>query len=233
MLTRRGRLGKIRKSMRKKPPPVKPARPRWRAALAVGLTLAIVGGIVLSFDWLGGEALRRIGLRGRYRVPFSEIECDPPAGLTRTTFLTEVRYLSNFPESFHAVDETERRQLAEAFARHPWVESVEGVEVEPGNVVRVKSKYRVPALAIRVDRGAVRLVDAHGVLLPESPMPREIVEVLNVVPVPKVNAGEVWPDEIVQQALDLMKSYSLASLERIPAGWRLTMRDGTSLLVAK
>jgi hypothetical protein len=214
--------------MGKKPRRPKPARSRWKPALAILLTLAIVGGIALAFDWIGGEALRRIGQRGRYRVAFADIHCDSPRGLDRETFLREVRYLSDFPESFHALDEGERSQLTAAFAKHPWVESVDAVGLSPGNAVTVKLTYRVPALGVRVDRGTVRLVDSRGILLPESDLPRGITELLNIIPSPKVNAGEVWPDETVQRSLGLMKSYPLARLERLDAGWRLTLRDGST-----
>jgi hypothetical protein len=197
------------------------------------LALGLVSGTILIFNLLGFEAIRHIGTSGRYRTRFADIQCDPPRGLDRSTFLTEVRYLSGFPEVFHALDETERQQLVAAFAKHPWVESVDGVEVEPGNVVRLKLTYRIPVLAVRTDRGAVRLVTHRGVLLPESESPQGVAELVSIVPLPTVNAGETWPDEMVQRSLDLMKSYSIAKLERTHTDWRLTLRDGTSLQVGK
>jgi len=208
-------------------------RPRWRPALRVFGTLAAVFAIVLVVNLIGGEALRRIGQHGRYRVAFAEVKCDPPRGLDRAAFLNEVRYLSGFPETFHPLDESDRTKLAAAFARHPWVEHVEDVIVEPGTIVRVKLTYRTPALAVPVEGGAVRLVDPQGILLPESLPPADVAELVNVVPVPAVSAGESWPDDLVIRSLDLMKSYPISKLERMATGWRLTRRDGTSLTIEK
>ena len=219
--------------MGKKPPLPKTSRIRWQSVGRLVLALALVAGTILMFNLLSGEALRRIGNSGRYRTKFADIQCDAPRGMDRSTFLTEVRYLSAFPEVFHGLDESERQQLAAAFAKHPWVESVDAVEVEPGNVVRVKLTYREPALAIRTDRGTVRLVTHRGVLLPESGSPRGVAELLNIVPAPTVNAGETWPDELVQLSLELMKSYTIAKLERTDTGWRLTLRDGSTVQVGK
>src|SRR6186997_3346707 len=117
---------------------------RWRPAL---VALALAAGVLLAFDWLGGEALRRVGFRDRYRVAFADIRCEAPPGVDRPAFLTEVRYVSNHPESFLALDDSDHTRLERAFALHPWVESVDGVTVEPGNIVTVKLKFRTPVLA--------------------------------------------------------------------------------------
>jgi len=215
-----------------KPPQSK--RAGWRAGIVALAIVALVGGILAAFDRIGSEALERIGSRSRYRSAFADIQCEAPPGLERSAFLTEVRYLADSPESFHGLDETERTKLAKAFALHPWVEAVEGVLVQPGNVVAVRLKFREPVLAVHVSRGDVRLVDAHGILLPQTAPPtRGVAELLNVVPAPSVSAGTVWPDDTVQQALDLVKTYKVASLELTAKDWRLVRRDGSTLHVAR
>ena len=211
----------------------KPGSRRWRTALVVVITLILVGGIFLAFDRLGSEALRRLGPRDRYRVAFADVHCDAPPGLDRHTFLAEVRYVANFPDSFNALDEADRTYLAKAFAVHPWVESVEGISVEAGNAVTVRLKFRVPVLAVRVDRGAVRLVDANGVLLPEVVEPRGIAELLNIVPAPTTAAGQVWTDETVKRAVELVKAYKPKSLDLGAKEWRLVQADGKLMTVAK
>lgn len=222
--------------MARKPRKSKDAIPharRWRSVAAIAITLALAGGIILVLDYLGLEALRRIGPNERFRVAFIDVHCDAPPGLDRHTFLTEVRYVSQFPESFNAVDEPDRERLAKAFAAHPWVEGVEGIAVEAGNVVTVKLKYRVPMMAVRVNAGAVRLVDSHGVLLPESELPRGVAELMNIVPAPITEAGKVWADATVIRAVDLVKSYRPASLELTAKDWRLVQADGKTMRVAK
>ncbi|MFO0806950.1 MAG: hypothetical protein U0791_27930 [Gemmataceae bacterium] len=218
---------------RKKPTqPAAPSR-RRRSLLVAAVVLLAVAGAVFALDLLGGEALRRVGLHGRYRARFADVQCESPRGMDRAAFLTEVRYLSEFPESFHPLDDAERVRLAGAFSRHPWVEHVGGVTVEPGNIVRVSLTFREPALVVRVLGGEVRLADANGLLLPECEAPQGTAELLNTVPPPSVNAGEPWPDDTVRQAIGLLKSYPLAKLERTDTGWRLFLKDGSVRVTAK
>jgi hypothetical protein len=212
--------------MPKKPPIPIPARPRWKPAGRVVLALALVAGTVLVFNLLGGEALRSIGLNHRYRTRFADIQCDTPRGLDHGQFLNEVRYLSGYADVVHALDEGERRGLSAAFAKHPWVDSVQAVEVMPGNAVRVSLNFREPVLAVRTDGGTIRMVDSRGVLLPDSEPPHGLPELLNLVPAPGVSAGEPWPEETVLQALALLKAHSAVKLERTASGWRLTKKDG-------
>ena len=210
-----------------------PRSRRWRPVVAVLLTLALVCGIFFAFVWLGGEALHRIGLRERYRFAFNSIDCDSPHGMDRHQFLAEVRYLSNFPESFNALDESDREHLSRAFASHPWVEAVEGISVEPGNAVKANLKFRVPVLAVHLEGGATRLVDSHGVLLPEVESPKGIAELANVVPSPNVVSGKPWPEDTVKRAVSLVDSYRPRSLERTATEWRLALPDGKTLTVPK
>ena len=211
----------------------KPRSRRWRPVVAVLLTLAVVCGIFFAFDRLGEEALHRIGLRERYRVAFIDVQCDVPPELDRHNFLTEVRYVSKFPDSLNALDEFDREHLSRAFGTHPWVEAVEGVSVEAGNAVKVKLKFRVPILAVHLEGGAVRLVDVHGVLLPEVESPKGIAELTNLVPAPNVVAGQVWPDDTVKRAVDLVNAYRPKQLERTATEWRLVLPDGKTLTAAK
>lgn len=217
--------------MPRKPKP-QPGSHRWRSAIAAILALVAAGGGLLVLNQFGDEALRYVGSRERYRVAFADIRCDAPPGSDRAGFLTEVRYLADHPDSFRALDEADRRRLERAFASHPWVEAVEEVAVDPGPSVTIRLRYRKPMLAVRVENGGVRLVDEKGVLLPKSPSPAGVSELLTAVPAPSVSAGSVWNDETVQHALGLVKAYNLASLERAGNDWRLVRRDGTTLRIA-
>ena len=119
--------------------------------------------------WLGGRAGERVVGRDRYAVRVADVVCDAPPGKDRPTFLTEVRYLANLPETVQAVDPKLPEQLAVAFARHPWVAEVVGVTVEADSTVRVGLRFRVPVLAVRViGDSELRTVDRHGVLLPSG-----------------------------------------------------------------
>ena len=214
--------------------PPKPERAGWRSAvrplLAAAITVGVTVGVLSALGWLGDAARREIADRDRYAAKFADIECAAPAGLSRAEFLTEVRYTSNAPETFQVLDPELKSKLTAAFTSHPWVEAVESVVVEQ-SAVRVGLKFRSPFLAIRVDGGATRAVDASGVLLPLGDLPPNLAEVTSPFPKPTTPAGAVWADDDVRRVVELAKLYPLRKLDRTPKGWRLTRDDGAVLLV--
>jgi hypothetical protein len=203
-----------------------------RRLVAVILTLAIVAGLVWGVSRLGDEARRGIGIRDRYSVRFAEIECEPPPGFDRPTFLSEVRYVSNFPELFQSLDPNLTAKLTAAFTAHPWVAGVESVFVESNGTVRVKLKFRTPVLAVRTV-GGTRIVDGAGVLLPMAADPDGLPELLTSVPTPTTSTGQVWTDEIVKRAVELTELHHPRKLEKTATGWRLTMADGKTLALER
>jgi hypothetical protein len=100
------------------------------AALAVGGVLA-----------LGGYLRDTVPARGRHHIAVTDIDCDPPAGKTRTEFLGEVHYYGRLPEQLDAADPALPDRLREAFAKHPKVRRVEKVTVAPPDKVRVDVVY--------------------------------------------------------------------------------------------
>jgi hypothetical protein len=201
-----------------------------RLLVVIALTLAVVGATVWGIAWLGDEARRGIGSRDRYRVRFADVECSAPPGLDRASFLSEVRYVSNFPESFQSLDPELQHKLTAAFARHPWVARVDGVSVSSNGTVEVKLRFRVPVLAVHPMAGSTRLVDAEGMLLPPEASTNGLPELVNAVQTPIPLAGEVWHDADVKRALELVEAHQLRRLEKTSAGWRLTTADGKTLV---
>ena len=142
-----------------RPPPApsspKPPSSRLRAALpliplAVGLLLLAA---VVVLGWLASQALRG---QDRYRIAFGDIECTPPPGLSRETFLDEVQYFAGLPDAVCVLDDGLPARLSAAFAKHPWVEQVEAVEVAAPRRVRVRLAYRTAVLRVaRPRRGAM------------------------------------------------------------------------------
>ena len=222
--------------MKKKPPlPLSP--PRWRGILrrlvVIGAVLSVVAAVVYGLVQLDSAARRNIGPRARYEVKFADIECDPPPGLDRATFLAEVRYAGNVSETFNLMADERHERLSAAFAAHPWVESVAGVDVEPPARVAVRLRFRQPFLAVRTEDGPVRHVDANGVLLPVSAVPADVPELATPVPPPTTAAGQPWADNYVRRAVELVKAYHPAKVERTPTGWRLKQPDGKALNVGE
>lgn len=221
----------LRKTRKPRTPP--PTRHRIpRLATVVLFTLAAACGVVLVIGWLGDLARQHLGPRDRYRVQFSEIECEPPPGMDRATFLSEVRYVSNFPPSFQLLDPELELRLSSAFAAHPWVESVEGADVSPPGRARLRLRFRTPVLAAQVHSGGVRLVDGNGVLLPVTDHAPELPELTTVVHDPETAAGKVWANAAVLRAIELVKTYHPRRIEKTPGGWKLTGTDGKVLSVS-
>lgn len=198
--------------------------------LAVGLTLAAVVALLSGLGLLGDEARRRVGPRERYTVLVANIECDAPPGFDRPAFLAEVRYVGKLPETFNlnAADDTAR--LSTAFAAHPWVKAVEGIDVEPPARVRVRLRFRVPVLAVNTQTRGIRLVDADAALVPPADR-AGLPELLTVVPDPTAPAGQAWADPTVRRAVELVAAYHPRSLEKTPTVWHLVMPDGKVLVI--
>jgi hypothetical protein len=191
----------------------------------------IAVGALLGLGWLGNEALRWIGPRDRYRARVADIECDSPPDTTREAFLAEVRYVGDLPETFNTLGPADRDRVTAAFAAHPWVRTVNELQVEPGNVVRARLTFRAPILVVKLEDGSSRLVDASGVLLPVATAPPGVAELLTPVAEPETPAGQVWVDETVRRAVELVKAYQPTRLEKAPSGWRLTQPGGNVLVV--
>lgn len=208
-----------------------PAAPgsRTRPIIAVLVTLGVAAALLFGLSRLGDEARRNIGPRERYTVRFADIRCDSPPGTTRDTFLTEVRYAANAEATFQSLDPDLGAKLTAAFAAHPWVAGVEGVVVEPPDVVTVKLTYRTPVLAI-----GARAVDAKGILLPPEATTAGLPELLKASPLPpEATAGKPWPDDIVVRAAPVAAEYKPKTIERTAQGWQLVQPDGRKLLVGR
>src|SRR5205085_1645284 len=143
----RGWLEKCRRGhTRPRPPPLAPAPPPPprgppRAGGAGGRRGA-AGRPAGRPGGVGGRG----GAAARERGPRTE---EPGA------FLGEVQYLGGLPERLALLDDDLPGRLAEAFARHPWVEKVERVEVVPPGRVRARLTYRTPVLAVWLIEGRV------------------------------------------------------------------------------
>jgi hypothetical protein len=166
----------------------------------VRAALLTAGGLVVLLGWvvLGRQAAN--GLRGsdRYTVAFADIDCTPPASLSRADFLGEVQYLSDLPDRMALSDEGLASRLAAAFANHPLVESVERVEVLP-RPVRVSLVYRTAILGVP-GPGAARVVDGKGILLPLSVSSEGLPSLIGAVAPPAGSAGQPWGDDRVTAA---------------------------------
>ena len=145
------------------PEPSRPAWSKWLVQLL--LPLAAGAGLIAGLIVLGNRARDQLRQEGQDTIAFSDIECDPPAGVTRQEFLEEAQYLADLPDRINLLDPDANARIASGLAEHPWVDRVKLVEQLPFRRVRAELLYRVGVLSV-ADPG--RIVDRHGVLLPAS-----------------------------------------------------------------
>jgi hypothetical protein len=192
--------GRKKSSSRAAPAVEVEERSRLRSWLLPVGAAVLGGGLVLTgllvAGWLTREAIRH---QERFTVAFLDIACEPPPGLERTAFLSEVQYHANLPDRLELLDDTLSRHLAEAFLRHPWVEQVEQVRITPPSRIEARLVYRRPVLAVPV-ADHLRAVDRHGILLPPSAPTDGLPIFSGAARTPAGPAGTPWGDEAVEEA---------------------------------
>jgi hypothetical protein len=169
-----------------------------KSALVVLLALVGAAGFVFLVIALGRMARDHLGDQDRYTLALADIVCEPPPGQKKDEFLAEVQYLSNLPERLRLLDDDLKEQLTAAFARHPWVEKVQRVQVTPSGVI-AHLRYRTPVLAVPLS-GRLRAVDAHGILLPLAADTAGLPVFPGTAPPPAGPAGTPWGDSAIEKA---------------------------------
>ena len=224
------------KSKPKKPIPVRAASPSWHLAKMAAkalLALALAFGLLVGLSHLGDRAATEVVPHPRYTVAFADIETSAPPGRDRKTFLTEVRFLGDLPETLQSVDPNLGEHLKAALSKHPWVLDVGEVSVAPPGIIRADVKFREPALAVKIGSGSeVRVLDRTAVLLPADAASAKLPVLVNrLVPVGTA-AGQKWPDPDVQRAVELVILYPCATIERIVEGWQIAQANGKVVRIA-
>jgi hypothetical protein len=173
-----------------------PMRKRLLQMLAaLGAAVLLLLGVVVA-----GRATREwLRQQDRAAIAFAAIDCEPPPRMPRAEFLDEVQYLASFPDQIRLLDDDLAERLADAFARHPWVEKVERVEIVPLQQVRVRLTYRTPVLAVPYS-GQLRAVDRNGVLLPANAATDGLPIFPGTPGSPSGPAGTRWGDTAVEEA---------------------------------
>jgi hypothetical protein len=205
------------------------AKTAAKALLALGLAV----GLLVGLSHLGDRAATEVVPHPRYTVAFADIETAAPPGRDRKTFLTEVRFLGDLPETLQSVDPNLGEHLKAAFRKHPWVLDVGGVAVVPPGIIRADVKFREPALAVKIGTGSeVRVLDRTAVLLPADAASAKLPVLVNRLVPAGVAAGQKWPDPDVQRAVELVLLYPCEKIERILEGWQIGQANGKVVRIA-
>jgi len=147
--------------------------------------------------------------RPEYQVAWTSVTVTTQPRGVPARIVEEVRSHAQLPEELSLLEPGLAKQLAKAFAAHPWVERVNRVEVKRQRQIEIDVTYRRAALVVETSRGFYP-VDAHGVLLPPTDFAPEDVNKLpvcrNVKTLPQGNAGEQWGDTVVDCAARIAES---------------------------
>jgi hypothetical protein len=159
------------------------------------LPLTVGAAFIAVVVLVGAMVRERLRQDGGKVIAFTDIECDPPEGMTQVEFLEQVQYLANVPEQINLLDTDISTRIGEALSAHPLVAEVQRVEKLPGGVLRVQLLYRVAVLAVARPAG---VVDRHGVLLPSSAHRKDLPELRTRVTFPIAGPGQPWGDDAVK-----------------------------------
>jgi hypothetical protein len=168
---------------------------KWLVQLVLPLAAGL--GLIAAVVLIGGTVRERLRHDGGRVIVFSDIECDPPEGLTRLEFLEQVQYLANLPDQFNLLDPDTSPHIVEALSTHPLVAAVSRVEQLPAGRLRVQLIYRVAVLCVANPAG---VVDRDGVLLPSSTQHKDLPVLRARVAFPLAGPGHPWSDDTVKAA---------------------------------
>lgn len=208
---------------KRSPPTYGPGWHLLKTAAKALLALALAFGVLVGIAWFGSKAGTEVAPQGRYTVAFADIETATPPGRDRPTFLSEVRYLGDLPETVQSVDPKLGENLKAAFRKHPWVLEAGEVTVTKQGAICIELKFREPALAFRIaGEKEHRALDRTGVLLPKETATAKLPVFGNPVLPSNTPAGQSWPDPDVRRAVELVVLYPCERIERKPDGWHVT-----------
>jgi hypothetical protein len=169
------------------------------------VTLVAIAAVVsVCLAW---PQFRRLisGLESRpeYRVTASGIRITQPPHWVPANLVEQVFEQADLPRELSLLGDDVARDVAEAFALHPWVEEVVQVTKTFPATLDVKLTYRRPVGMVEVNRGMYP-VDAAGILLPPRDFSladaRNYPRITGVYSTPQGPAGSPWGDPVVAEA---------------------------------
>jgi len=176
--------------------------PRWLFGCALLATVAVLS------PWLIRQ-LPELEQRPEYQLAFSQIQLEPvPTGGVPEDLVSRVQRRSGMPDTLSLLDPKLPKNVAEAFASHPWIERVVEVRNVYPALVKVQVEYR-QAVAVVLVKSGLYPIDGKAVLLPPSDFDAADVERLipvhGVFTTPYAEEGRPWNDPAVMAAADLAR----------------------------
>jgi hypothetical protein len=172
------------------------------------MTLITAAGVIaIAFGW---PALRpllpKLDERSEYQLRATQIHITQPPHWVPHNLVEQVAAHADLPEQLSLLDESLARDLAMAFALHPWVEEVVSVKKSFPASVDVKLNYRRPVAMVQVKQGLYP-IDVLGTLLPPQDFStsdaKAYPQIAHVLSTPQGPAGSNWGDPVVVEAARL------------------------------
>lgn len=150
-----------------------------------------------------------LSTRPEYQIDWNSVHVTATPRGVPVRIVDEVRTQAQLPQRLPLLQPGLAKQLAQAFAAHPWIAHVDRVEVKRQRRIDVDLTYRRVALVVETSRGFYP-VDSHSVLLPPTDFAPEDVSRLpvcrNIKTLPQGAAGEQWGDTVVECAARIADS---------------------------
>lgn len=223
MAARKTRIRFDEEASEPKDSPAVAGKPRRFRRLRMALVLATIAGLGWGGHLLWEQVAPEVIHRERYLLPAAAISVTPTPAWITVDVREQVIKHADLDRRLSIVDDEFLKEIKNAFALHPWVESVGKIEKSYPPAVQIELAYRKPIAAVESTLGDSRQgsrqaaqllpVDRRGVHLPAADMPevglRYLPRILDIVgrPLP----GQPWDDPRVAGALDLA--------EKLAADW--------------
>jgi hypothetical protein len=215
-----------------------------RAMLGGGRTALVMVAVVAAMGIGGWWLWQRVGPQvladQQYQLDPAQIEITPPPAWIRADVRAEVVRDGSLDSGVSMLESELARQIADAFALHPWVAEVKEVQLEYPGGAKVALVYRKPVAVAKIE-GSSNLelypFSAAGVRLPESDLTpaekRRIPRLAGVTALPVV--GSAASDPIViggSRLADLLLAdwESLRLAKIVPAPPADTRQSGAPII---
>ena len=209
-----------------------------RTLIGLILVLAVLVGFGALGWYFTKDSVRR---KVEYRLSADKVTVSSSPDWVPARFIEDVLQSSGLNRTGSLLDKALPQKLMEAFAAHPWVESVEQVVPRYPSGANVKLSYRTPTALVEVPQRGIFLVDRNGVLLPPEYLSdittdrRSEYLTIEGQSLPLGSVGTPWGDQMVQTAAQLAEVLKeiaeplklvriIPVMETIPSGTRIVCR---------
>ena len=235
------RIKKKSKSVAKKPTTDSGSRSKFLLPRArVIVALAVVGMLGWGMQSLWQRVAPSVMQRNQHLLRADRITTTTPPAWISANIAAEVVRDAGLDGRLSLLDDSFAQVIEDAFALHPWIESINRITKRYPQGVHVDVSFRRPVAVVEMSGSESVLfvpIDKQGVHLPPADVPelrkRYLPRIGGIVGRPPV--GQVWPDPRVTGAAELAEKLRdawepLCLVDILPSA-RPEIRDGSRFFV--